>query len=225
MIHRFLLFDRQFQCLLDRQYPPVSGLKSAETSNAESISESPQKQPAKTTPYLNWQVLIEEEEEEVENEVENINQSLQNTKISNNNGEKNREHSQKLLLGSTHSLKNMLLRLAPIPTTTNANTTLQKTCPIEGICFSFKTSAYRLHYYESFTGYRLILLETSQSSATATISTPYGQLNVDNCLKMLYGEVMVNYLARYPLLEDKFNRPGFITRLDEYIHHLDKLFV
>lgn len=227
MIHRFLLFDRQFQCLLDRQYPLTStsstrieGAKQ-DDSNIEQQSHQP-----KTKQYLNWQVLIEEDAEEAE--IENVTQSLQNTNLTTSINDKNRGHSQKLLLGSTHSLKNMLLRLAPIPTTSYNSTsgTLQRACPIEGFCFSFKTSAYRLHYYESFTGYRLVLLETSQTTtSTTTVSAPYGQVTVDNCLKLLYGEVVVNYLARYPLVEDKFNRPGFITRVDEFIQHLGKLFV
>lgn len=228
MIHRFLLFDRQFQCLLDRQYPVPSTSSTRIEENSQDSSNTEHSNKPNTKQYLNWQVLVEEDVEEAE--VENVTQSLQNTNLNTAIKEKNREHSQKLLLGSTHSLKNMLLRLAPIPTTTNStasnNSTLQRTCPIEGFSFSFKTSAYRLHYYESFTGYRLVLLETSQSTTnTTTVSTPYGQVTVDNCLKLLYGEVMVNYLARYPLVEDKFNRPGFITRVDEFIQHLGKLFV
>ncbi len=159
------------------------------------------------------------------------------------------EHSQKLLLGATHSLRNMLLKLSPqVKNPALAAKTFsvseQNSTLVDGYSFNFQTSAYRLHYFESFTGYRILLLEspsinssnsTISSSTTAhsnaTVPTAYGPVNVDSCLRVLYAELIAGYCMHYPLgqvnfseNDDAFKRAGFLNRLDEYITSIEKLF-
>jgi hypothetical protein len=192
--------------------------------SGEKVSET-----ANTRQYGNWQILQLEEEEPATAAAAATKElsALSLTAPSAN------DHSQKLLLGATHSLRNMLLKLSPqvknSVVASKAFTEAQSL--VDGYAFSYRTSAYRLHYFESITGYRLLLLTgNGNSTSAATVPTAYGPVSVESCLKVLFGELIVGYCMHYPLgkltchEDDAFRRPGFVARLDEYILSVEKLF-
>ena len=144
------------------------------------------------------------------------------------------EHSQQLILGLTHSLKNMLQKLSPL--SSQQQQQLQQAGP-EGYSFSFKTSKYRLFYFESFTGWKLIMItdcNTTNNNSSNTI-TP------DSVLKSFYTQILLKYLSTYPLgtiytsekstesrkvivKDDFLHRSGFLSKMDEFIHNIDRYF-
>lgn len=242
MIHRFLLFDKDFNCRLDRFYPPSKGpgpLQSTNSSQSNSrqplTSNDASKQSTKS--YGNWQVLLPMDESEEQQQQQHLDTQLSSLSLAD---DKRVEHSQKLLLGATHSLRNMLLRLSPLVRNPQSAAKFvsgaDASSLVEGYSFAFRTSGYRLVYFESFTGYRLLLLagpgaSAAAGSSVASVPTPYGPVNVDSCLKVLYAEVIAGYCLHYPLgsvvagaEDDAFGRAGFLHRLDEYISWVEKLF-
>lgn len=298
MIHRFLLFDKNFNCRLDRFYPLSAAPATAadgqrqrqrqQASHSVVANEQVATSGGDVVQYGNWQIL---QMEEMEKQITNSNTIRSNNHNGNavhNNAvqlplalsmestasaaaatvdkTKQVEHSQKLLLGAAHSLRNMLLKLSPQPQTETEKPVLggegsgAAAVAAEGYAFTFRTSTYRVHYFESFTGYRLLLLEgastpaaTSAAAAAkslllpaamaasagpSTVATPYGPVTADSCLRVLYAELIAGYGMHYPLGnplafvsagdaaadDDAFNRAGFLTRLDEYIQSIDKLF-
>lgn len=189
-VHRFLVFDKSFGCRLDRQWGPKS-----KDSSSSSVSPSTTSQLSDT-------------------------------------------ETMQLIMGSTYSLKNMLKKLSPSSSDLYADGTSSKvasppasrrssaseSAPVSPIeppsldfkvpretCFSFVTSKYRLTYYESPTGWKLVLL-TDPGTPTS------GEL--ENLMRGLYKDIFVKHVIQNPayrMSEPTFDRPGLLLLLDEFI--------
>ncbi|KAJ8008645.1 hypothetical protein DPEC_G00107020 [Dallia pectoralis] len=75
---------------------------------------------------------------------------------------------------------------------------------------SFQTSKYKLHYYETPTGIRIIM------------NTDLGVPNARDILHQIYSTLYVEYIVKNPLcvLGDQLSSDLFSTRLDLYIRAL-----
>lgn len=147
---RLLVFDRNFQCRLDR------------------ISRLPSGPPSSSPP----EGLSEEE-------------------------------SMQLIMGMCYSLKNMLGKLAKSP---GSDTT-----------FSYRTPAYRLHYYEVASGWRFVLLVAGTLPVRSCVWAGH-TVTLESALAVFYREVFLEWVLRNPLLEDPVNLGGAKTgRLDEAV--------
>ena len=285
MIHRFLIYDRKFNCRIDRRYP----LSQFSYYNNQQLQHQQSKQRSKNNllenkkvPNLNlvdensdislnscaesgfsgvklWNVVTIDSSDESEIEENNLNEEMKGLRLSggansvnfntssvnvNPNGREIVEHSQQLILGMTHSLKNMLTKLAPKvpkPATPNEPSHIS----IEGHSFSMKTSKYRLFYFESFTGWKLVMLtDCSSTQNHHQQHHPHNQqitlsngisVSPDTALKVFYTQILQKYVLTYPLGQiyatgegpvdnDFLKRPGFLIKLDEFVHGIDKLF-
>lgn len=264
MIHRFLIYDRKFNCRLDRRYP----LNQYSTFNLNSLTKPIKKVPIikleqeeskiKVNTNSPWNTLMIKSELEdsdsdstEEGEV-GISVSSKGSLVSQlsrlelelelepgkgkGKGEIV-EHSQQLILGLTYSLKNMFLKLSPTPLINTQNTFT----PVEGYSFSLKTSKYRLYYFESFTGWKLVMITDCNQPNNSINSSIYGQILPETALKIFYTQVLLNFLLTYPLgtvytlekstqsekvvVENDFlHRPGFLSKMDEFIQISDRIF-
>lgn len=253
MIHRFLIYDKKFNCRLDRRYP----LKQFNSFNRDFLNfdnetkvpnlvlEQPNNETVCNSSDDNWDTLIinSGSEDEEDYDSKNINCELERLNIKS----EIIEHSQQLILGMTHSLKSMFLKLSPNTTTAAAtaiNSSDDNNSLAEGYSFSLKTSKYRLFYFESFTGWKLVMVtdcnQTSQGSSnnahnSVTISG-LGLITPDTSLKIFYTNILLKYLVTYPLgtilktcqnskVENDFlHRPGFLSKMDEFIQNVDSIF-
>lgn len=271
MIHRFLIFDRKFNCRLDRRYPlnqfaefnsinssnsakhhptaiPKLNVSQAETENASIANESPRI-------GVSWNTLVikstdtaagadNEEEIKMGSSGSLVSQlsKLELTAAANTNFNANElllEHSQQLILGMTHSLKNMLQKLSPI-NSQQQQQQQQVQAGLEGYSFSFKTSKYRLFYFESFTGWKLIMISDCTAGITGN-NTTTNTTTPDSVLKSFYTQILLKFLSTYPLgtvytaekstesrkvivKDDFLHRPGFLSKMDEFIHNNDRYF-
>ena len=263
MIHRFLIFDRKFNCRLDRRYPlnqfatfneilnkPIPVLKVTESGGGGGggvpvVMDSNKNKPATG---CTWNTLIIKEDNNEEEESEGF--------ISNSGSDSlipqfNRlelaesslprgeivEYSQQLILGLTHSLKNMLTKLSPSVIIVNNPPSYHQNGP-EGHLFSFKTSKYRLYYFESFTGWKLVMLTDCNQTPNPNLST---STNPETVLKTFYTQILLKYLLTYPLgtiyttekssesnkilvKDDFLHRSGFLSKMDEFVQNIDRIF-
>ena len=157
------------------------------------------------------------------------------------------EHSQQLILGLTYSMKNMLMKLGPVPVINSVNQSKpppqQQVTSVTGYSFAFKTSKYRIHYFESFTGWKLVMITDCLQSTTTTTTVNYQGTNLspESALKIFYSQVLLKYLVTYPLgtiytsqkssdkqrifVENDFlHRAGFLGKMDEFIQNVDRIF-
>lgn len=260
MIHRFLIFDRKFNCRIDRRYPLNQFIEFNSIN-----SSNPAKPPTAAVPKLK----VTEEAIGNENGSKGItpNDAMWNTlviKSTNSTEEENAgncssgslvsqlsrlelestttndvvlEHSQQLILGMTHSLKHMLQKLSP----TNSQQQQQQQLQLgglEGHSFSFKTSKYRLFYFESFTGWKLVMISDCNNGNN---NNPANTITPDSVLKSFYTQILLKFLTSYPLgtiytaekstesrkvtvKDDFLHRPGFLSKMDEFIHNIDRYF-
>lgn len=263
MIHRFLIYDRKFNCRLDRRYP----LTQFSIFNANSLAKPSNKVPTlkveQEEPSIDkvgsnspWNTLViktdiedsdsdttegeEEGEFRISGSQGSLVSQLSRLELEQEKGEIV-EHSQQLILGMTHSLKNMFSKLAPIPTTTSINSNPQANPNVEGYSFSLKTSKYRLYYFESFTGWKLVMI-TDCNQSNNSITTPnFGQISPETALKLFFTQILLKFLLTYPLgtvyteekstqsqkvvVENDFlHRPGFLSKMDEFIQSVDRIF-
>jgi hypothetical protein len=264
MIHRFLIYDRKFNCRLDRRYPldknfpnfPANSLPSAaapkltvEPESLGSRSESSSianTQPQQPESYAAWHTLVikdedsDEETDTIGNQLQNINFDEESRGHSSGDQKPIAEHSQELILGLTHSLKNMLLKVAP--TASPSQAIQSNSSHLEGYSFSFKTSKYRLSYFESFTGGKLVMFTASTDSANNNnTTTSSSTITQENALKVFYSQVLLKYLVTYPLgtiytsekstdrhkvivKDDFLHRTGFLNQMDEFLKGIEKVF-
>jgi len=75
---------------------------------------------------------------------------------------------------------------------------------------AYKTSVYKLHYYETASGLRFIL------------NTDPNVGSMKEMLKQIYSQIYVEFVVRNPLarLEDKIDNEAFVKALDRYIRNL-----
>lgn len=291
MIHRILIFDRKFNCRLDRRYPlnfneenknipnskvllPVPSVKitdSASTGDvgvkhdeigtdfnvnyngSEEINKIWNVLNIKKTQFYDETLLAVSQSNSSGSLVSALDHLELDERSSSSSKEKESspvEHSQQLILGLTYSLKNMLLKLAPIPSSssfsnnnanasssnTNANTTAT-----EGYSFSYKTSKYRLFYFESFTGWRFIIISDNFTTSNTINNPVYGAITPETTLKVFYASIFIDFLVKYPLgtiyttekstqkhrvsVENDFlHRKGFLGKLDEFIQICERIF-
>ncbi|KAJ5070974.1 trafficking protein particle complex subunit 1 [Anaeramoeba ignava] len=88
---------------------------------------------------------------------------------------------------------------------------VSKISPIKPSFFkSYSTSSYKLHYYESLSGFRMAIL-TDPTTGDLTDSLEY-----------IYGELFTNYVMKNPLYEigQEIKSQKFIYELDLYISKL-----
>lgn len=137
-----------------------------------------------------------------------------------------------LIMGMTFSLKNMMLRLAPETksgtesgsvSAGSSRRSSQVSSPVvassgqvmrRDICFSYLTSKYRLSYFESLSGWKLVLLSEPVTLGTA---------DIEQAMRRLYHEVLVRQVIHSPLFrltEASFNRPNVINQLESCIRSL-----
>lgn len=265
MIHRFLIFDRKFNCRLDRRYPlsqfaefnsinssnsakhhpaaiPKLNVSQAETENVSIENESPRIGVSWNTLVIKSTDTAAADEEEIKmgssgslvSQLGKLELTAANTNFTAN--ELLLEHSQQLILGMTHSLKNMLQKLSPINSQQQQQ---QVQAGLEGYSFSFKTSKYRLFYFESFTGWKLIMISDCNAGITGNNTT--NTTTPDSVLKSFYTQILLKFLSTYPLgtvytaekstesrkvivKDDFLHRPGFLSKMDEFIHDNDRYF-
>lgn len=264
MIHRFLIYDRKFNCRLDRRYP----LNQFSTFNSNSLFrpiankaltiklEETEPSDVKENSVSPWNTLviktsvIEDSDSDVdgnENEISGSQGSLvsqlSRLELEQTKGEEIVEHTQQLILGMTHSLKNMFLKLSPTPNDINntQNLQTQTNSTIEGYSFSLKTSKYRLYYFESFTGWKLVMITDCNQSNNSMTSPIFGQISPETALKIFYTQILLKFLLTYPLgtvytsekstqnekvvVENDFlHRPGFLSKMDEFVLIVDRIF-
>lgn len=187
--HRFFIFDRHFACRLDYKWPSTSKTSTSPAAETKEMKDG----------------------------------SLSDTE------------TMQLIMGLTFSLKNMMLRLAPeVPAgsesgpasasssrrsskVSSPTTTIKaEDGPVwtrKEVCFSYITSKYRLCYFESVSGWKLVLLsDPSAASSTA---------EVEQVMRSLYDEVLVRQVMHSPifrLTEASFDRPNVISRLEALLH-------
>jgi hypothetical protein len=258
MIHRFLIYDRKFNCRLDRRYPLNQFSSFNRNSSVKPDTKVPtinleQEEPIIKINSCNspWNTLIiksdaeDSDYTEGEGATEDISSKgslvsqLSRLELEEGKGEiVVVEHSQQLILGLTHSLKNLFLKLSPIPLNNNEN---DRISGVEGHSFSIKTSKYRLHYFESFTGWKLVMI-TDCNQPNGPITSPiYGQITPETALKIFYSQILLKFILTYPLgtvyttekstqnlkivVENDFlHRPGFLSKMDEFIQIVDRIF-
>ena len=266
MIHRFLIYDRKFNCRLDRRYP----LNQFSTFNANSLTKPPiNKAPiikleqeesiVKVNTNSPWNTLIikseledsDSDSDSTEGEVgisvsskgslasqlSRLELELESEKGKGKGKGEIVEHSQQLILGLTYSLENMFLKLSPTPLINTQNTFTT----VEGYSFSLKTSKYRLYYFESFTGWKLVMITDCNQPNNSINSSIYGQILPETALKIFYTQLLLKFLLTYPLgtvytsekstqskkviIENDFlHRPGFLSKMDEFIQIVDRIF-
>lgn len=85
---------------------------------------------------------------------------------------------------------------------------LKKRC--DGTFNSFTTSGYKLHFFETPTGLKLILISDPQAN------------NLSLELQKIYKEIYVEYVAKNPLykIDDPINCSHFVIKLDNHIRNL-----
>lgn len=194
-VHRFLIFDRGFACRLDRQW----GAKTSSTHSQSTQSSSPS----------------------------SGSRSASSSQLSDT-------ETMQLIMGSTYSLKNMLKKLSPstydgssskmASPSASRRTSATESAPASPTdlqspdfkvpretCFSFVTSKYRLVYYESPTGWKLVLLTDPGSP---------GAGELENLMRGLYRDIFVKHVIQNPayrMSEPSFERPGLLLLLDEFV--------
>lgn len=254
MIHRFLIYDRKFNCRLDRRYPlnqftafnrESLNLPSITGSKVPILTVSGSQETTTIHPVQdNWNTLVIKSESDDESDAcefpNSLSSQMSRMEINENHPSYQPkgeivEHSQQLILGMTHSLKNMFLKLSP---SVNAVSTAANS-GIEGYSFSVKTSKYRLFYFESFTGWKLVMI-TDCGGNTVTIPS-LGQVTPESALKLFYTNILLKFLLTYPLgtilterkssqrekvrvENDLLHRAGFLIKMDEFIHSIDSIF-
>eukprot|EP00761_Pharyngomonas_kirbyi_P001110 gb/GECH01001111.1/.p1 GENE.gb/GECH01001111.1/~~gb/GECH01001111.1/.p1 ORF type:complete len:138 (+),score=26.75 gb/GECH01001111.1/:1-414(+) len=104
----------------------------------------------------------------------------------------NSNEEQKLMFGMLFSLKRFVSGVAPVKSDT---------------FYSFKTSGYKLHYYETASGYKFIMLTDSSVG------------DLQNNLKYIYSHLFVNYVTKNPLQKhyNVIDAPAFEAELDPYV--------
>ena len=264
MIHRFLIFDRKFNCRIDRRYP-LNQFFEFNSTNSANLAKQPVAPklkvsnddtgtisnaiiPNESQNKASWNTLMIKSS--TENEVDRISQLKSSGSLVSelgrleldeqmvnctSNSDALPEHSQQLILGMTHSLKNILQKISPLNSQPQQQQQ-QVHSGLEGYSFSFKTSKYRLFYFESFTGWKLVMIAdcNTANNSNSTI-TP------DSVLKSFYTQILLKFLSAYPLgtiytaekstesrkvivKNDMLNRPGFLSKMDEFIHNIDRFF-
>jgi hypothetical protein len=272
MIHRFLIFDRKFNCRLDRSYPvqPVNIAAKENLSPAAATAGGNENVPAAESETAlegkdTWQRVVVHRprfqpdgfdpetfsfDSDEDSAAELATALASQLRLEHGNAVAKEDalrskHAQQLLLGLTHSLRNMLLKLAP--RTDNANSLNVGAMPnltANGYAFNFKASKYRLFYFESPSGWRFLMLT---DVAGVTVSST---LAPETVLKRWYEGVFCEFVCRYPLgfvhLNEEadrgsgaplsaaslgtsarrcmFSRPGFLARLDEFLQSVSGCF-
>ncbi len=133
-----------------------------------------------------------------------------------------------LIMGMTYSLKNMVQKLSPEPDVRESTSSSRKSSAVNSptedgsastpsieipkdICFSYMTSKYRLAYYESVTGWKLVLL-LDPSNLNNSI--------IEKIMKGIYQEILVKNIIQSPMFrmnEESYIRPSVLIRLDEFL--------
>jgi len=135
--------------------------------------------------------------------------------------------TMQLIMGSTYSLKSMMLKLSPpaprqgIDSNSSSRRSSHASSPVEPsipvdlskeVCFSYLTSKYRLIYFESMTGWKICLL--LEPNATLLMA------EMEALMRSLYLEILVKGIIQNPmyrLVEPSFERSGLLYRLDSFI--------
>lgn len=281
MIHRLLVYDRKFNCRLDRRYPVVQHEKlnalamamgEETTVRAPSNPRGNEPSPTATSTRTNWTTLVVKKTRfrhrtgaspttTLPSAVaasgslapivaldENLQQLHLNGDAPQQTTQETQEtnlllHSEQLILGLTFSLRNMLLKLAPVSGGTGATVSASNSPLPDGHSFVFKTSRYRLLFYEAPSGWRLVMLAdaSAPASAATSVATALGPVTPDTALRHLFGTVFLDAAVLYPLgalhtplkstqhrriavKNDVFARAGFLARLDSFITHISPLF-
>ncbi|KXJ28301.1 Trafficking protein particle complex subunit 1 [Exaiptasia diaphana] len=106
------------------------------------------------------------------------------------------EQEFKLMYGMLYSIKSFVARISPFDSK-------------DGFC-SYTTSKYKLHFYETPTGLKLIM------------NTDINTNNARDTLQDIYSKVYVEYVVKNPLckLDEPIQSELFKTKLDAYIKGL-----
>ena len=106
---------------------------------------------------------------------------------------KNLEQKQRLMYGMIYQMKTFVKHLSPKGGTKTFN--------------SFKTNTYKLHFFESASGFMLVL-NTDHSVDTLT-----------DDLRYIYSEIFVEHILKSPLYEPQqpIDSPLFIEALDDFV--------
>lgn len=250
MIHRFLIFDRKFNCRIDRRYPlnQFAELNSINTFKptpkikiSEVVTEIASDSCNEEIKSSSWNTLIVKtaSSDSLINHLSNLElEDHSQVSLVNNSNNIALEHSQQLILGMTHSLKNMFEKLSPLSVKQSTKEINSINGP-EGYSFSFKTSKYRLFYFESFTGWKLVMLTDCNPPINTTGSS--NTITFDSVLKTFYSQILMKFLVSYPLgtiytvekstetfkvvvKDDFLHRSGFLSKMDEFINSIDRYF-
>lgn len=134
------------------------------------------------------------------------------------------QESMQLTMGMCYSVRSMLNKLAR--TRIDAPGSGPPT-------FCLRTNRYRLHYYETLSGWKFVLLlpigisSPLSSSPVVAKSCQYaGQtVTLENAMAVLFSTVFLEWIIRNPLINDeslrtgeKFNASGIATNLEEFMH-------
>ncbi|PJF19025.1 hypothetical protein PSACC_01157 [Paramicrosporidium saccamoebae] len=111
------------------------------------------------------------------------------------------EDSMSLLLGLCHSLRGTLRKLAPSPSSS----------------FSYRTNRYRLHYYESPSGWRFVMLMGGPTGSCVYAGTTVTETTA---LKTFYAGPFVDWVVKNPMvapLDGEMLGPGgFTAKMEEF---------
>lgn len=120
----------------------------------------------------------------------------------------NNTDSSKLLFGVVYSLKNILSKLA-------GDSSIESQSSISNFLKSFSTSQFRIHYYESLTNLKFIIITDNSID------------NMQNILWELYSNfyvkhISLNYLSQvdFKSEDEKIYNPNFINETDAFIKSL-----
>lgn len=141
---------------------------------------------------------------------------IYNREFSNSDGgsinKLNNSDTSKLLFGMIYSLKNILTKLAGSGGFDESGTRNEN---ILNFLKSFSTNDFRIHYYESMTNLKFILISNSEID------------NLQNILWELYSNYYVkhisfNYLSAvdFKSEDDKINNSSFISETDNFLKSL-----
>ncbi|XP_057301171.1 trafficking protein particle complex subunit 1-like [Hydractinia symbiolongicarpus] len=106
-----------------------------------------------------------------------------------------RDEEQKLMYGMLFSLKSFVTRMSPTDT---------KDCFV-----NYRTSTYKLNFFETPTGIKLIL------------NTDLNVGKIDECLRTIY-KIYVDYVVKNPLTElnEPIENEMFTSKLNNYVQNL-----
>ncbi|ORX40415.1 putative trafficking protein particle complex subunit [Piromyces finnis] len=144
--------------------------------------------------YANWQNDKEDED----------------NALSSKGNEMKWEEEAKLVYGVVYSLRNLCRKLSTVngvPEKTDKDKEEDKENEDRGF-LSYKTNAYKLHYYETASGLKFVVCTDPRSP------------NLQDMLHQIYRDIYVEYVVKNPLCmsdNDYINNELFKTKLHEFI--------